>query len=278
MFKIGDFAKLGRVSIRQLRHYDAIGLLSPTKVDLITGYRYYAAEQLGRLNRLLALKALGLSLDQIGRLFDNNISSQEIMGMFLLRKAELEQSLNEEARRLRNVELRLKLLDQNCEAEAYDVVLKSADAQPYLAFRGSFETFSDAVMIVKEVVRSGMRRIPDRVRSSLVVVGHSEFDEEDIDLEIGFALLDDWSKPISLPGNVELTRNDLPRVECLASLVRNGPVSDSHLGFGALAAWMEDNRYEITGPCREVFLRPPFERPDSDDATIEIQFPVRQIG
>ncbi|MGK8552912.1 MerR family DNA-binding transcriptional regulator [Nocardia gipuzkoensis] len=45
MFSIGDFARHGRVSVRMLRHYDAIGLLRPDRVDATSGYRYYEAGQ-----------------------------------------------------------------------------------------------------------------------------------------------------------------------------------------------------------------------------------------
>jgi effector-binding domain-containing protein len=41
---------------------------------------------------------------------------------------------------------------------------------------------------------------------------------------------------------------------------------------------MQANRFEIAGPCREVFLRMPFEPPDSDDTVVEIQFPVRKAA
>ena len=47
MFSIGEFARLGGVSVRTLRHYDEIGLLRPAMVDQDTGYRGYAADQLG---------------------------------------------------------------------------------------------------------------------------------------------------------------------------------------------------------------------------------------
>lgn len=56
MFGIGEFASAGRVSVRMLRHYDALGLLRPAHVDAVTGYRLYGARQLSRLNRIVALK------------------------------------------------------------------------------------------------------------------------------------------------------------------------------------------------------------------------------
>lgn len=52
MLSIGDFARLGQVSVRMLRHYDGIGLLRPARVDAATGYRRYAVDQIARLNRI----------------------------------------------------------------------------------------------------------------------------------------------------------------------------------------------------------------------------------
>src|SRR6516165_354274 len=51
MFTIGDFARHGQVSVRMLRHYDTTELLRPARVDPASGYRFYEAAQLARLNR-----------------------------------------------------------------------------------------------------------------------------------------------------------------------------------------------------------------------------------
>jgi DNA-binding transcriptional MerR regulator len=56
MFSIGEFARHDHVSVRMLRHYDAIGLLRPASVDADSGYRFYQAGQLAALNRIIALK------------------------------------------------------------------------------------------------------------------------------------------------------------------------------------------------------------------------------
>lgn len=68
MFLIGEFSKISRVSKRLLHYYDDIGLLKPAYIDQTTGYRYYRAGQLPRLNCILALKELGLTLDQIKKM------------------------------------------------------------------------------------------------------------------------------------------------------------------------------------------------------------------
>ncbi|MDF2888384.1 MAG: MerR family transcriptional regulator, partial [Lacrimispora sp.] len=52
MLKIGDFSKLSRISIRMLRHYDEIGLMTPRSTDHFTGYRYYSEDQLLKAVRI----------------------------------------------------------------------------------------------------------------------------------------------------------------------------------------------------------------------------------
>src|SRR3954452_13869941 len=93
MFTIGDFANLGRVSVRMLRHYDSIGVLPPAAVDPVSGYRLYTADQLSRLNRLIALKDLGFTLAQVHSILEDKLDPAELRGMLRLRQAELEAQL-----------------------------------------------------------------------------------------------------------------------------------------------------------------------------------------
>jgi DNA-binding transcriptional MerR regulator len=86
MFSIGEFARHGRVSVRMLRHYDAIGLLRPASVDGVTGYRFYRASQLAELNRIIALKDLGFTLGQVQAILAEQVSAAELRGMLRLRR------------------------------------------------------------------------------------------------------------------------------------------------------------------------------------------------
>src|SRR5438105_476120 len=81
MFRIGEFARLTQVTVKALRYYDEVGLLRPAAVDEETGYRYYSLEQVPRLNRILALKELGLSLEQIGLVLREAISLSQLRAM-----------------------------------------------------------------------------------------------------------------------------------------------------------------------------------------------------
>ena len=112
MLKIGDFSQLAQVSVRALRIYDEMGLIKPVHVDKFSGYRYYETEQLPRLNRIIALKDLGFSLEQVSHLLDGELSAEKLRGMLMMKQAEIEQELNESQLRLMRVEARLRQIER----------------------------------------------------------------------------------------------------------------------------------------------------------------------
>lgn len=65
MIQIGQLARLLGITTRTLRHYDAIGLFPPARVRADTSYRYYSAEQIAPLQRILHLRRLAVPLEQI---------------------------------------------------------------------------------------------------------------------------------------------------------------------------------------------------------------------
>src|SRR6516162_5368086 len=100
MFKIGDFSRIARVSCRLLRYYDELGLLKPAIVDRVSGYRYYSASQHPQLDRILVLKELGLSLEQVAKATTKALSVDEMRAMLLVRRSDVEQALTAESERL----------------------------------------------------------------------------------------------------------------------------------------------------------------------------------
>ena len=112
MFKIGEFSRLSRVSVRMLRHYDQLGLLTPSQTDPFTGYRYYSAEQLPRLNRILALRDLGFSLEQIAGMLEDDLSTDQLLGMLKLKRAEVEEQMRLEQQRLARLEVRIRQISE----------------------------------------------------------------------------------------------------------------------------------------------------------------------
>ena len=124
MFSIGDFTRLGRVSPRMLRHYDAIGLLRPACVDPVSGYRFYQASQLAELNRVIALKDLGFTLQQVQAILAEKVTAAELRGMLKLRRAEIHAQIEAETARLARVEARLLTIEDETRGPADGVVIK----------------------------------------------------------------------------------------------------------------------------------------------------------
>ena len=135
MLKIGDFSKVAQVSVKRLRYYSDRGLLPPTYIDRFTGYRYYTLDQLPRLNRVLALMDLGLSLEQIQQLLKDDLPAAELQGMIRLKKVELSRHIEEEQARLARLEARLQQITQEGTPPEYEVVLKSVDWQTVAGIR-----------------------------------------------------------------------------------------------------------------------------------------------
>jgi DNA-binding transcriptional MerR regulator len=88
LLKIGEFAEISDVAAKTLRYYDRIGLFKPVYVDPANDYRYYSPNQLPRITRILTLKDLGLSLEQIARLLEDDLSMSELRGMLRLKRQE----------------------------------------------------------------------------------------------------------------------------------------------------------------------------------------------
>lgn len=278
MFRIGQFSIIAQVSGRLLRYYDEIGLFSPEFTDRQTGYRYYSAGQLPRLNRILVLKELGLSLEQIARLLDQDTSADEIRGMLTLRKAQIEQSVQEETARLRVVEARLQQIDAHGQIQEPDVVLKSVPAQHFLALHEVLPDMSTVRRLVERIFAIVPTVVGQNSLGHIAVVIHFPvYDPEALDFEIGYLLTGKAPESVRLSEERVLTMRELPAIDTMATLAHVGRVSDTHQSYGTLGNWVEQNGWQIIGMGREVLMQLPLPGKE-DEAVIELQLPVSRIG
>ncbi|MGX2995560.1 MerR family transcriptional regulator [Streptomyces sp. JNUCC 64] len=272
MFTIGDFARHGRVSVRMLRHYDAIGLLRPAHVDPATGYRSYTAVQLTRLNRVIALKDLGLTLQQVRRILDEEVSTEELRAMLRLRRAELEAGMAATAARLVQVEARLRSIESEGRMPTNDVVVKSLPAvrvAELTAIAASFEP-EDVGPVVGPLYEELFRRLEAAgvTPTGPGIARYEDAPEGDgrirvhagIEVAAHLPLRDDAFRVL-----------DLPPVERAATIVHRGAMDTVLPTAQALARWIDGNGHRATGYPREISLECP---PDRDEWVTELQAPV----
>ena len=274
MFRIGDFSRIARVSCRLLRYYDELGLLKPSTVERASGYRYYSAAQLPRLNRILVLKELGLTLDEIARVLDNDISAAELRGMLAMRRAQIESALNDEAARLRRVEMRIAQIDAEGQIADDDVIVREEPAHLFLSARHVVGSFAEARERLQEVWACARTLVAPSALGSLTAVAHSaEFEPDRIDIEIGFVVPNDAGRSRRIERTGYQLR-ELPAQKHMAACVRIGLPEHAHLVTARIGRYLEANGYALAGPSREVFLQPPrFDR--MEESVIEMQFPLK---
>ena len=274
MFTVGDFARFAQVSKRLLRYYDEIDLFKPCHIEKSSGYRFYSVEQMADLNRILALKDLGLSLDQIRDVLSDNISTEELEGMLLLKKMELEQQLMAEMRRIQKIENRIHAIQADEVNEPLDVILKEVQTQNVLSVRCQVADFEYAVNVIDEIKLA----IPSRVRDGrFFCICHDDHQTEtNLDMEFGVITTKAPKKPLLLSDGSQLTPQKLDGANIMATAIVTGGIQTIHRGYAAITQWLGEHSYQLAGIPREIVLQPA-TTPSGDDLITEIQFPVEAI-
>jgi DNA-binding transcriptional MerR regulator/predicted transcriptional regulator YdeE len=266
VIKIGDFSALSHVSVKALRYYDDIGLLKPVHVDSSSGYRYYSAKQLPRLHRILVLKDLGLSLDQIAPILEKCVTADQLRGMFLLRRAEQQERVQAEQSRLLRIDAHLTLIEKESDMARYDVLVKDIPAQWIASVREVIPTYPDVGRLYPRVIEKLGPNPP--ISLSTAIWHDTEFKESDVDAEAGFYL----KGPIEPRDGIQV--HELPAAK-VASLIHHGAFKTLNQAYGAVMQWIESNGYRISGPVREVYLHVNLPVKQDDESSItEIQVPV----
>ncbi|MFD9702081.1 MerR family transcriptional regulator [Lentzea sp. NPDC059081] len=270
MFTIGDFAHLGRVSVRMLRHYDAVGLLPPARVDPATGYRFYTAAQLHRLNRLVALKDLGLTLDQVRVVLDEKLSIEQLHGMLSLRRAELRQQILADESRLRRVEARLRAIEREGAMPTDEIVVKAV--APVRVARLSATAASYGPEDIGPVIQPLYPQLFERLgRAGVPPCGHgiATYEPAAGDEVLVHAGVTVDVEP-SAAYDFEIV--DLPALAEAATVVHHGSMDDVDVTYQAVAAWIEANGYKQNGFAREVYLN--YGQGDPADWVTELQLEI----
>lgn len=273
MFKIGDFSKLSRVPVKTLRYYDEIGLLKPVGVDRFTRYRYYSVEQLPVLYRILGLKELGFSLEQIARLLEGELSPEQLRRMLEKRCMEVEQGINQQRAQLQRLETRLKEIEQEGKMPDYEVILKRVESQWVASVRGVIPSYDESGPVFEQLFNELFAYVSSReVRSlgcSLAVYHDKPNGGEVIEIEAAVEL----SQPIQ--GNNRVRVYCMPASDTVASLMHHGPFQSIGKAYQAILGWVQANDYRVVGPARERYLS--FSRDDPSKNITEIQIPVKKL-
>jgi DNA-binding transcriptional MerR regulator len=282
MYKIGDFSRLAQVSVRMLRHYDKLGLLEPNYTDRFTGYRYYTIDQLPRLNRIVALNDLGLTLAQIADLLgkDDKLPPEQLRGMLALRRVELARELEEKRWQLASVEARLQQIETENAPEPYEIVIKSLEPLPVATLRHLSPTVQEVGYFCQTLygrlyARLGRLGIACG-EPELTLYHNEEYAEHDIDMEVAVPVAPDIvANP---PPEDYLHFRTLAPSDLAAAVIYEGPFEGVVGPIQSLLRWIALHDHVPIGPLRELHLSGPAHADSGANRIIEMQVPIAPAG
>lgn len=268
MYTIGEFAALGRVSARMLRHYDAIGLLVPAHFDT---YRYYSIDQLPLLLRIVELRNLGVGLERIAevsRADDQDAALREVLAQ---RRAELQASVADDRQRIARIERRLRLLEG---ITMSDVIYKRVE--PVTVYAAT----DYAPGVGPENVGPVIGPLIGSLDAALTAAGRPLLEpgifwydaegDERYGVHVSYT-----AEPEPVPGD-GYDVVELPEIPTAATLLHRGDMSGIGESWSALMERLVADGYRVVGDCREVYLHAEGHVPGPDWVT-ELQAPVERV-
>jgi len=251
MFKIGEFSKLSKVSIKTLRYYDKRDLLKPSTTDKFSGYRYYSAEQLLTIQRIISLKKQGFTLEEIKLLLAEDVSPEDVKESLTIKQSELQYTIEEAQRQLKEINSGLERVGVlNHLSSNYSIVLRDVKSQFVASIRDIIPRTHLCLLL--DEIRQYVRLYGEDENRPLSIQWHnSDLEDDAIDVEVALPI----SKEIPKSNRVNICY--LPELKKAASLVHHcDPYHTSCPALSELAAWISFNGYRPSEeePIREIYL------------------------
>jgi DNA-binding transcriptional MerR regulator len=259
---IGQFSKRTSLSIRALRLYDAEQLLQPSRVDAVTGYRYYTADQLGLGHLIRQLRQCEMPLDQLRVVLSE---PQRARAELLAHKAHLEQRLADHQQMLESLKT---LIDER--PGELEVKFRSVTAQPVVLIRQTLDwaTRHDSGQIGRGIaalqafVHSG-----DHAGEPFLMYGCDAKSMGDL------CICGPTKTLYQSHGDIEAL--ELPATE-LAYTIHHGAYTTMQATLERLLRWILQRGFSVVGDAREAFLKHPANSSSVEEYRTELAIPVQR--
>jgi DNA-binding transcriptional MerR regulator/effector-binding domain-containing protein len=269
MFKIGDFSKLTRVSVRMLRYYDEVGLFKPTKIDNFTGYRYYSAKQISDINLIISLRDMGLNVSDIA-VFMEEKSEEKLEDILNFKSEEVRNNIRAEQIELEKINFAIKSMKKERVNMNYNITLKSIPSYKVISLRGTIPAYNAEGMLWAKLSKYlETKNIP--CNDIAYAIYHDEgYKESEVDVEVVMGVSE------LLKDDNEFIFKETEAIDEAASILVPGDYSNLIGAYNFLANWIEENRYSISGNSRQIPIKGPWNEKNPEDYLNEIQMPVKK--
>ncbi|GGH31543.1 MerR family transcriptional regulator [Paenibacillus segetis] len=270
MFRIGDFSKLSRISIRMLRHYNELGLLIPDHVDDSTGYRYYRAEQLTVAHRIQVLKGLGFGIPAIGQILTEYDDAESLRKHLVIQHAQMQEEEEALQRKLALLQNTIQRLGEDCGMMNYEVILKEIPERYVASLRDVIPAYDQEGQLWTRMEQEAGDTLQVANPCYSLAVFHDEgFKESDVDVEIQLSVVGNYK-------DTEYVKFKKVAPITVASSMLKGSYALLREVNISVANWITDNQYEFDGPMFTIYHVSPAMDPNPDHWVTEVCFPVKK--
>lgn len=268
MFRIGEFSKMTKTTIKALRYYDEIGLLKPEHTDAFTGYRFYSTNQLFLLHRIQSFRQIGLSTDEIKQI----LAEQDATPFLQKRKAELLGMIQTEQEQLSRIEFILSGKEEKCFME-YHATLKELPACTVYSKKMTAPSYDAYFQLIPEIGAAVSEQYPDLKCTvpeyCFIVYLDGEYREKDIHVEFCEAV-DQMKEDF---GDIRFKKME---PVLAVSVMHKGPYAGLSKVYAYAFKWIEENGYLVSGSPRESYIDGIWNQEQEEDWLTELQIPVQK--
>lgn len=268
MFKIGDFSKLTKVSVRMLRYYDEFGLFKPIKIDCFTGYRYYSAKQISDISLIVSLRDMGFNVADIAA-FMTEKSVEKLEEILKVKGEEIRSNIRTEEIKLKKINSTIEDMKKERINMKYNVTLKSLPSYKVISLRDAIPAYDAEGMLWERLGKYLMEKNISCNDIAYATYHDEGYVEGEVDVEIVMGV------DKLLENEDKFVFKETEAVEKAVSILVSGDYSNIAGAYKFLANWIEENGYSMSGNPRQVAIRGPWNEENTEDYLSEIQIPVK---
>ena len=270
MYRIGEFSKMARTTVKTLRYYDEAGLLSPAFVDKENGYRYYTTSQLLPLHCIVSLRQAGLSVNEVRSVMSGN----DAQGILQVRKAEIEQELAAILGQLSRINTILQNNKEDYRMN-YQAVLKDLPECIVYFKQGVVPGFADYAEFICQSGKECREANPgiEYAQPEYGFLSYLDPDFREMDIRVEYA------QAVTKAGK-ETETIRFKKIESVPAvcIYHKGCYEGIREAYAFAYEWIEKNGYEPAGSAREHYIDGVWNKENVEDWLTEIQIPVRRKG
>ena len=263
MYKIGDFSKMSKVTIKALRYYEKEGLLKPVFIDQNNGYRYYETSQLVEISKIISLRQAGIPIKEIKKI----LNGEDVVAILESRKKEIEKNLI-------NINMELSKINYLLEGKNMEsqIIIKELPSGIAYYKEGVIKNYDELAGFVLHTGEECIKLNPNLkcTEPGYCYVNYldEEYKEENIKIRYVEAV---ESKGIE-NDNIKFTELKPIKAVCI---YHKGTYRNLRDSYNKVLKYIEENKLEIIDTPRECYIDGCWNKENEADYLTEIEIPIK---